>query len=215
MKSLIESGKAFAMLEKEGVPVAKFRLAKSPASALKAAFEIGFPVAVKLSSKKIVHKSEAGAVKLNIKDEKELESAVCSLEAAAKKAGVKPEGFLVQKMEKGIEVMIGLKKDSQFGNVVVFGLGGIFVEIYRDISMRLAPLKKQDCIEMVNEIKGSAILKGARGQQPADLDAICRMLMAVSKIGEKHKSISEMDLNPVMVNENGAVAVDARIIKEG
>jgi len=130
--------KAFALLKKYGVPYADWKIAKNNAYAVKAAAKLGFPVAMKIVSKKLVHKSDAGGVKINISNEEETANAFDELMHAAKKIKIKPEGILIQKMEKGIEIIIGMKKDPQFGPVVVFGLGGVFVEVMKDVSMRIA-----------------------------------------------------------------------------
>jgi acetyl-CoA synthetase (ADP-forming) len=215
MQKMIETEKAFSLLKRYSIPYTEWKTARKPEQAAKAAAKIGFPVAMKIISKKVVHKSDVGGVKVNLKNEQEVLDAFRKItENAKKKAKAKPEGVLVQKMESGTEVIIGLKRDKQFGPVVMFGLGGIFVEVLKDVSLRIAPLTKDDCTEMIGEIKGSSILKGARGQEPVNVNALVKILMAVSNIGMKNKNIAEMDLNPVIVNEKSAVVVDARIISE-
>ena len=214
MEKLIETKKAFELLKKHSIPCANWKLAKNEKSAVQSAKKIGFPVALKVSSKKIIHKSDVGCVKINITNEDELIIAFNEIMDAAKKQKVKPEGVIIQKMISGTEVIIGLKKDPQFGPVILFGLGGIFVEIIKDVSMRIAPLKKEDCLEMIQELNGSNILFGARGQKPANIDELVKIIMAVSKIAEKNKKILEMDLNPVIVNEKSATVADIRIISE-
>jgi len=214
MQKLMETEKAFSLLKKRSIPCAEWKIAKNEKSAVAAAKKIGFPVVLKVSSKKIVHKSDIGGVIANLENEGEVAGAFNEIIRNAKKVRVKPEGVLVQKMHPGTEVIIGMKKDPQFGPVVLFGLGGIFVEIMRDVSMRISPLTKNDCIEMIKEIKGSKILLGARGKKPANTEALVKILMAVSSIGMKNKKIMEMDLNPVMVDEKSASVVDARIITE-
>jgi acetyl-CoA synthetase (ADP-forming) len=214
MQKLLEPEKTFALLKRYSVPYADWKLVKNAGSASKAAKKLGFPVAMKMVSKKVVHKSDVGGVKVNIADEEGAGRAFDELMAAARKLKAKPEGVLVQGMKTGVEVIIGMKRDAQFGPVVLFGLGGIFVEVLKDVSMRIAPLSKNDCIEMIDEIKGSAVLKGARGRKPVNIDSLVKIIIAVSRIGEKNKAVSEMDLNPVMVNEKSASVVDARIIVE-
>lgn len=214
IKKLMAPEKAFALLSKHSIPYAEWRIAKNTASALRAAKQIGFPVALKIVSKKIVHKSDVGGVKTGIENEEELASAFEEIMKKSRKLRIRPEGILVQKMKPGTEIIIGMKKDPQFGAVVLFGLGGIFVEVLEDVSMRIAPLTEKDCNEMIKEIKGYKILEGTRGRSAANISAIVKMLMAVSDIGMKQKSIAEMDLNPVMVNEKSASVVDARILTE-
>jgi acetyl-CoA synthetase (ADP-forming) len=211
MEKLMAPEKAFALLKKYGIPYADWKIAKNNAYAVKAAAKLGFPVAMKIVSKKLVHKSDAGGVKTNV-DEEGASGAFEELMQAAKKIKIKPEGILIQKMEKGIEVIVGMKKDAQFGPVVVFGLGGVFVEVMKDVTMRIAPLTESDCVEMIEELKSAEILKGARGREPVNIKALTRILMAVSEIGMKYSNIAEMDLNPVMVNEKSASVVDARIM---
>jgi len=214
MEKLIETEKAFALLKKQSISCADWKIAKNLKSVLLAANKLGFPVVLKISSKKVMHKSDGGFVKTNLKNNEEVESTFNKIMQNAKKIKIKPEGILVQKMMQGTEVIIGMKRDPQFGPVILFGLGGIFVEIMKDVSMRIAPLTKDDCIEMINEIKGSKILMGARGEKPVNIDALVNILMKVSAIGIKNKKIQEMDLNPVMVNEKSAVVADIRIISE-
>lgn len=215
MQKLIDFEKSFALLKRYKIPYADWKIAKDENSAVRAANKIGFPVAMKISSKKILHKSDIGGVKTNIKNEEEAKLAFNEImQNARKKLHTRPEGVLVQKMEAGTEVIIGLKKDPQFGQTVLFGLGGIFVEIMKDVSLRIAPLAKDDCIEMIKELKGYSILAGARGKKPANIEALVKVLMAVSKIGVNNPNIAEMDLNPVLVNENTAKVVDVRILAE-
>ncbi len=214
MQKLMELEKSLALLKKHAVPCADWKIAKNEKSAVSTAKKIGFPVVLKVSSKKIIHKSDVGGVKANLANEEEVANAFNEIIKNAKKVNVKPEGILVQKMHSGTEVIVGMKRDPQFGPVVLFGLGGIFVEILNDVSMRIAPLAKNDCMEMIKELKGSKILFGARGEKPVNTDALVKILMAVSNIGMKNKKIMEMDLNPVMVDEKSASVVDVRVITE-
>lgn len=215
MENMIQTEKSFALLKRYAIPYTDWKIAKKPEQAVRAAAKIGFPVAMKIISKKVVHKSDIGGVKINLKNKQEVLNAFEEITRNVKeKAKTKPEGILVQKMESGTEVIIGLKRDAQFGPVVMFGLGGIFVEVLKDVSLRIAPLTKEDCVEMIEEIKGSAMLKGVRGQKPVNINALIKILIAVSNIGMKNKNIIEMDLNPVIVNEKSATVVDVRIIAE-
>jgi acetyl-CoA synthetase (ADP-forming) len=215
MEILMEAEKSYLLLKRYRIPYSEPKLAKNADSAARTAKKIGFPVAMKVVSKKIIHKSDAGGVMLNLSSEDEVAKAFDEIAKAAKqKAKAKIDGVLVQKMESGTEVIIGLKKDPQFGPVVLFGLGGIYVELMKDVSIRIAPLTKADCIEMIKELKGSAVLEGARGKKPVNTDEIVKILMAVSSIGMKNKKIIEMDLNPVIVDNKSAKVVDIRIIAE-
>jgi acyl-CoA synthetase (NDP forming) len=214
MKILTEH-EAKKLLAKYGVPVTKEQLASSADEALAIALHIGAPVAMKISSPDIPHKSDVGGVVLNVKREfvrTTYDELISRVKKAAPDASI--EGILVQQMAPpGQEVIVGLKKDPQFGYALMFGLGGIFVEVYRDVSFRVVPIEKRDALMMISEIKGYSILKGIRGKKPADIDAIADVLMAVSKMAEK-ENIIELDINPLIVSEIGALAVDARAMVE-
>ncbi|VVB88311.1 Acetate--CoA ligase [ADP-forming] II subunit beta [uncultured archaeon] len=214
MKILTEH-EAKKLLAKYGVPVTKEQLASSADEASAIALYIGAPVAMKISSPDIPHKSDVGGVVLNVRREfvrTTYDELISQVKKAAPDASI--EGVLVQQMAPpGHEVIVGLKKDPQFGYALMFGLGGIFVEVYRDVSFRVVPIEKRDVLMMISEIKGYSILKGVRGRKPADIDAIADVLMAVSGIAEK-ENIIELDINPLIVSEKGALAVDARAMVE-
>lgn len=214
MKVLTEH-EAKKLLAKYGIPVTKEQLASSADEALAIALHIGAPVAMKISSPDIPHKSDVGGVVLNVKREF-VRTTYDELISRAKKAvpDASIEGVLVQQMAPpGQEVIVGLKKDPQFGYALMFGLGGIFVEVFRDVSFRVVPIEKRDALMMISEIKGYPVLKGVRGRKPADIDAIADVLMAVSGMAEK-ENIVELDINPLIVSEKGALAVDARALAE-
>lgn len=204
--------KTVKLLEKNKLPFAKSKLAKNVDQAKKVAKDIGYPVVLKAISPNIIHKSDAGAISLSIENEEQLESAFEDLIKKTKKAAKnKLEGILVQKTHTGQEVIIGVKQDPTFGPVILFGLGGIFVEILKDTSLRIAPIEKQDAIEMINELKSAKILEGARGQKPVNINALVDILVKTSKLAE-NKKILELDFNPIIVDEKSAVIVDARIM---
>lgn len=199
------------LLEGYGIKIADYRIAKDKKGVFDAASTIGYPIAIKVISPDIIHKTDKGCVKLDLKDEKELSEAYDEIKKNAGDAKI--EGFIVQKMaEKGVELLVGGKKDAVFGQVVVFGVGGIFVEVFKDISMRVCPITKKDAEEMINEIKGYPLLQGVRGMKPVDLKAIISLLVNVSKLLDEHQEIKELDLNPVIGYENGYLAVDARVV---
>jgi len=199
-----------AMLKRYGVRFPDSGTAKSPADAVRIAKKLGYPVALKLISKEILHKTDVGGVKLNIMNEKELAAAYSSISSAVPKS--KSDGILIQKMAPpGVELLIGGKQDLQFGPVLAFGLGGIFVEIFKDVSLRVCPIDKNDAREMMREIKGYPILAGARRTKPVDEGALIDLLVGMSKLMMENK-IQELDLNPVMAYNKGYLAVDARII---
>ncbi|MBW2996096.1 acetate--CoA ligase family protein [Candidatus Woesearchaeota archaeon] len=204
------------LLERYKLPFAKSDLASSPEKALAIAKKFGYPVAIKAISKDIIHKSDIGGVKVNIQNKEELTSAYNSMLTAIKKKSPKAkiEGILIQKMESGVEVIIGMKRDPQFDAVVVFGLGGMFTEILKDVSFRIAPITKQEAEEMINEIKSSQILRGVRGSPPVKISALVDLLVKASRLAIENKKIQELDFNPVIVDEKTAVIVDVRILTE-
>ncbi len=203
-----------------GIPVTREEVATSANQAAQIAEKLGCPVAMKISSPQIIHKSEAGGIQLNLSEKTLVEKAYRELVQSGKK--YKPEavieGVLVQEMVSGgTEVIIGVSKDPTFGPTIMFGLGGIFVEILQDVSLRVLPITRRDAEEMVREIKGYEILKGARGKSKADVKVIVDILLKVSALAmDLGESIAEIDLNPVIVlpEGKGARVVDALIIRE-
>ena len=203
------------ILEEAGIPTARARLATTADEAVAAATEVGFSVALKVVSPDITHKSDIGGVKLNLGTPDEVKAAFDEIVAAAKKAqpDAAIDGVSVQKMARpGIEVIMGMSQDAQFGPVLMFGLGGILVEVLKDVSFRLVPITPRDARQMIQEIKGRPLLEGYRGQEPADVEALEKLLLRLSDFIEKHPEIAELDLNPIFAYKDGAVAVDARII---
>lgn len=199
------------LLQEIGISVPSQRLITSIDETISAAEEIGFPVVLKLIAEDIVHKSDTGAVKLNIKDKDELEAAYKDLMNIPSQ---KEKKISVQKMadEPITELIIGMTTDAQFGPALMFGIGGILVELLEDVSFRIAPITEYDAKEMIHEIKGFPILDGYRGKPKADIDAIVNTLLKISDFVIKHEEINEMDLNPVFIYEKGLICVDARII---
>jgi acyl-CoA synthetase (NDP forming) len=203
------------ILEEAGIPMTHARLATNAEQATAAAREMGFPVALKIVSPDITHKSDVGGVKLDLNSAEDVKAAFDEIVAAAKRAqpDAKIDGVSVQKMERpGIEVIIGMTQDAQFGPVLMFGLGGILVEVLKDVSFRLVPITPRDARQMIQEIKGRPLLEGYRGQEPADVEALEKLLLRLSDFVEKHPEIAELDLNPIFAYKDGAIAVDARII---
>ncbi len=200
-----------------GIRVPQSRVAKGVADVDAVMNGLQTPVVVKVMSPDILHKSDAGGVKINLRSAAEVKAAIEGMLAAPKIKGARIEGFLVEEMApSGHELVIGGLRDPQFGPLVMVGLGGIFVEIFKDVSFRLCPIARIDAEEMLDELKAAAILKGARGGKPASREAIIDVLMKIG--GEdglllKHAAdISEADINPLIVSESAAVAVDARFI---
>ncbi|MFX0082207.1 MAG: acetate--CoA ligase family protein [Candidatus Hodarchaeota archaeon] len=199
------------LLQEIGIPVPDQKLTTSKEETLSAAEKIGFPIVLKLMAEDIVHKSDTGAVKLNLKNKQEAEEAY---EELMKIPAQKEKKISVQKMadEPITELIIGMTTDPQFGPALMFGIGGILVELLEDVSFRIAPITEYDAKEMIKEIKGFPILDGYRGKPKADLDAIVKTLLTISELVVKHEEINEMDLNPVFIYEKGLICVDARII---
>ena len=200
-----------------GIPVTKFKVASNEKDAAKFADEIGYPVVLKIVSQDIIHKSDAGGVLINLKNSSEVTAGYVKIIENAKryKPDAKIAGVLVQEMApQSTEVIVGAIKDPQFGQTVMFGLGGIFVEILKDVNFRIAPLTTEDAKEMITELKAYPLLKGFRNTPPADIDALIAILCSTSRLVMEHPEIKELDLNPVMAYQSGAKTVDARIILE-
>jgi len=205
------------LLAAHGVKVPQSRVAKGVADVDAVMNGLQAPVVVKVMSPDILHKSDAGGVKINLRSAAEVKSAIEGMLNAPKIKGARIEGFLVEEMAPaGHELVIGGLRDPQFGPLVMVGLGGIFVEILKDVSFRLCPITRIDAEEMITELKGAAILKGARGTKPASMDAIIDVLLKVGGdnglLMQHAADISEADINPLIVSDTTAVAVDARFI---
>ncbi len=214
-RTILTEIEAKELLKQAGINVIETRLATSREEALSMSKKMGFPVALKITSPDVVHKSDAGGVKLNLETEEQAGQAYDDIIAAVKRQypDAVIQGVSVQKMARpGVEVIIGVSKDAQFGPVIMFGLGGILVEILKDVSFRIVPLEKRDAREMIREIKGYPVLEGYRGQEPVDVENLEELILKVSDFVDKHPGIEELDLNPVIAYGDGAVAVDARVI---
>jgi acyl-CoA synthetase (NDP forming) len=216
-RTLLTEIEAKQVFSQAGVPVVETKLATNRKQAAEISAAMGFPVVLKIASPDIIHKSDAGGVKVGLKNKSEVEKAYGEIMKAAKEKfpEAKIEGAAVQKMARpGTEIIIGTFKDPQFGPVIMFGLGGIFVEVFKDVSFRIVPIERRDADEMIKEIKAYTLLKGYRGQEAADIEALKDILMKVSDFADKNPEIKEIDLNPVIAYKDGAVAVDARIVLE-
>jgi acyl-CoA synthetase (NDP forming) len=197
-----------AVLEKHGFRLLPYHLAGSEDDAAKAAAKIGYPIALKIVSPQIEHKTDVGGVKTSIRSEEMLRVAYRAIIQSAE--GKKVDGVLVQKMaRKGVELIVGGKKDPQFGHMVVIGLGGIYVEIFRDVSARICPLTREDVEDMTSELKSHPLLEGARGKKPINKKALEDLALKVCRF-MREEDLSEMDLNPVLFDEKGCDIVDAR-----
>ena len=198
------------------LPIPRGELAKNEREAMRIASETGYPVVMKIVSPQIIHKSDAGGVKINLKSEEEVKKAYNEIIENAKKYNSNADihGVYVQKMAPwGTETILGSTNDVQFGPVVMFGLGGIFVEILKDVTFRIAPITKNEAQRMMEEIKGYAVLQGARGEKPKDINALAEAISRISQLAWDFKDeIKEIDANPTIVYEKNLKIVDARII---
>jgi len=221
----LDAGDAFRVLERYGVPVAPWRtvelagpgeeaLAAAVAAARAAAEEIGYPVAAKAQSPDVVHKSELGAVRLGLADGDELAGALRGIAASLAAAGAGLDGFLIQQMAAGgHEVIFGISTDPRFGPLLMFGLGGKYVEVFQDVRFGVTPLDRHEADEMIRGIRGFKLLTGVRGEPPADLDLLAEILLRLSQLSQRHPRVRELDVNPFLAgpDRGSAVAVDVRI----
>lgn len=196
------------LFKKYNIEVKDTGIFQDKESAINFAKKIGFPVILKVFSKKIIHKTEKGAVIINIKNEKELTENFLLLNEKFKDK----EGLMLQKQFQGKEIVIGMSRDKVFGPVIMFGLGGIFVEILKDVSFRVCPLSKKDALEMIKELKSFDILMNFRGAKKVNLDKLVLFLVNLSKLALKEKNVESIDFNPVFINENEINVADFRII---
>ncbi len=214
-RSVLSEVEAKQLLAEAGIPVVASRLAATGEEAVALAEQLGYPVVLKIVSPQITHKSDVGGVKLNLGTGEEVSAAFDAIMEAGR--GADPDatidGVSVQRMaEPGVEVITGMTTDAQFGPVLMFGLGGVLVEVLKDVAFRVVPITARDAHQMVREIQGFPLLEGYRGQEPADLDALEGLLLQLSEFIEGHPEVAELDLNPVFAYPKGAVAVDARIV---
>ena len=205
------------ILKQAGISVVETKLAKTQKEAVSLSQKMGFPVALKITSPDVIHKSDLGGVKLSLNNVTEVKKAYDEILKKVKKQypDALVHGVSVQKMARpGTEVIVGTSKDPQFGSVIMFGLGGVFVELLKDVSFRVIPVERKDAEEMISEIKGYPILKGYRGKDPADISALVEIILKISKLIEENPQIKELELNPIFAYRDRAVAVDARMILE-
>ena len=214
-RTVLSEVEAKALLASAGIPVVEAKLATTADDAASIADDIGYPVALKIVSAQITHKSDVGGVVLNVENADAVRTAFGEITEAGTKADAKAtiDGVSVQRMaEPGVEVITGMTMDPQFGPVLMFGLGGVLVEVLKDVAFRVVPITQRDANQMIHEIQGFPILEGHRGAEPSDVAALERLLVQLSEFIEAHPDIAELDLNPVFAYPKGAVAVDARIV---
>jgi acyl-CoA synthetase (NDP forming) len=202
-RTLLTEIEAKELLKQAGLDVIETKLARSEDEAVSIAREMGFPVALKIASPDVVHKTDAGGVKLALKTSAQVARAYESIMRSVK-----------EKLPEAKVQGIGMSKDAQFGPVIMFGLGGVWVEVLKDVAFRIVPLERRDAREMIQEIKGRPLLEGYRGQEAVDIANLEEMILKVSTFVEQHPEIKELDLNPVFAYKDGAVAVDARVVLE-
>ncbi|MFH1169768.1 MAG: acetate--CoA ligase family protein [Chloroflexota bacterium] len=205
------------LLREAGINVIDTRLAASREEAMAISRQLGFPAVLKIASPDIVHKSDAGGVRLGLENPAQAGKAYDEIVQAVRQQHPRATllGVSVQAMARaGVEVIIGMSRDVQFGPVVMFGLGGVWVEILKDVSFRITPLARRDASEMIREIKGYPLLTGYRGQPPVALSKLEDMILKVSDFAESNPGVKELDLNPVFAYSDDAVAIDARVILE-
>jgi acetyltransferase len=204
---------SMAFLKQAGLPVTPFAAATNEDDAVAAARAIGFPVAVKINSPDVTHKTDVGGVVLNVADEAGVRAAFRKLAAVEAAGGYRAGGALICGMaDAGVEVIIGVTRDLQFGHAVMFGMGGTMVEVLKDVSFRIVPLSELDATEMIEEVRGARILQGVRGAKPADLAALKSLLLRASQIVAQKPEVEELDLNPIFVSPHGVQVADARIV---
>jgi len=216
-QNLLTEVESKELLKKAGIPVVEAKLSRSKKEAIFISKEMGFPVVLKISSPDVIHKSDSGGVKLGLANATQVGKAYNEIISSVKQAypEAQIEGVSVQPMApSGVEVIVGMSKDPQFGPVLMFGLGGILVEVLKDVSFRIVPVTARDAREMIREIKGYPLLEGYRGQKPASIPALEKLIVKVSQFVEKDPQLKELDLNPIFAYPDKAVAVDARIILE-
>lgn len=221
-RSFVLEHEAKDIMSTYGIPIPEYDTAGTADEAVEKANKIGYPVVLKILSKDILHKSDAGGVKINLKSDEEVAEAFDEIMKNAREYGRRNNldvdlsrgVFISQFADMGTEVIVGVTEDPQFGHALMFGLGGIFVEVLKDVTFRLIPLSETDAREMVQEIKASKILEGVRGQKPRDIDALIDVILSVSKMVDENPEITELDCNPTFVYEEGegALVVDARIL---
>jgi len=205
------------LLKSYGIPVAESRISRSESEAADLADSIGYPVVLKIVSPDVIHKSDVGGVVVGLKDRDEVKKAYRTiLENVEKRApGARVVGILVQRMApQGLEVIVGGVRDEEFGPVVMFGLGGIFVELMRDVTFRKSPITEFEALEMIREIRGYRALRGFRGQPPINEESLARILTRLSDLLMEQPSIKEIDLNPVFAYPDGAIVADVRVLLE-
>lgn len=195
----------------KGLPIAKSQLCRDSSEVVKCAKRFRFPLVLKIISKHVVHKTDIGGIRI-AKDYAGLRKNYVELMGLSRKKRIKLDGMLVQEYARGVEVIIGIKRDRTFGHAIMFGIGGTLVELLRDVTFRICPISEQDAESMINDLKLVKLLQGFRGSKPANMKLLRSMLIKASRIPLKHRKIEELDINPLMIDGKAAKIVDARVV---
>ncbi len=214
-KRNLTEAESYEVLGLRGLPVPDFQLVSSIDEVEEAADRVGFPLVMKVVSPDILHKTEVGGIRVKIDSKEAARTAFRDIISSVREK--QPEArihgiMMVPQAEEGLEVIVGMKRDQQFGPTVMFGLGGVFIEVLKDVSLRVSPVTEEEAEEMLLEIKGRKLLEGYRGKPPKDLKALKKIIMEISQLAADIPEIAELDLNPIIVYEDGAIIVDAAII---
>lgn len=213
-RSKVVGTEAFEILQAYGINTASHGMARTASEAVEIADSIGYPVVMKVVSPDIIHKSDVGCVKVNVGREGVKKSFFDIVMRAENIGNARIDGVMIQEMvEDGREIIVGVKRDPQFGPLLMFGMGGIYVEIFEDVTFRIAPINQADALEMVKGIKAYPVLRGVRGGEHSDIDSLVDVLLKVSQLSVDFPDIMEMDINPIKVFEKGYYAIDFKIIK--
>ncbi|MDA2933241.1 acetate--CoA ligase family protein [Acidobacteria bacterium AH-259-D05] len=216
-RNFLLENEAAEVCQSYALPLPECGFAQDKEQAVSIAQQLGYPVVMKVVSPQVIHKSDVEGVRVGLGRPEEVVEAYDAICASVKGHEPKAEirGQIIAKMAgEGVETIVGLKRDEAFGPVVMFGIGGIFVEVYKDVSFRLCPVGDEEVEAMVNEVKGHKLLQGFRGMPKADMEALKKVILAVCSLGTENPEVSSIDLNPVRVNGEGALALDTRIITD-
>lgn len=203
--------KANKFLEKVGISIANYTIANSLDEIKRKINKFSFPLVIKLISKDAIHKTDVGGVKI-VYSEKMLEREFEVMTKNAKKKNIKVDNILLQEFVEGVELIVGLKKDDTFGHVIMLGLGGIYVEVLRDVAFRVCPINEEDALDMINDLKAKGIILSKR--RTLNVEELKKTLIKISKIPERIENIVELDINPLMITKKDVKAVDVRIVMD-
>jgi acyl-CoA synthetase (NDP forming) len=213
--SNLKEPEVMQLLKPYGVKFPLYAFVHTLDEVLKAAVQIGFPLVMKIVSAEIIHKTDVGGVRLNLQDQAAVQDAYLRIfeEVASRHPQASIEGMLLlQEASDGPEVIVGITQDKSFGPVLMFGLGGVFAEVLRDVSFRVIPIRKTDAEDMIAEVRGTVILDSWRGRNAADKEALVELLLSLSRFAVDHPEVKDLDLNPVRVYEKGVIALDAKAV---